>query len=789
MSDMESGPGYANDLLASKLKNLLGNELNESDVRWSYRKAASVLSFFDMQSIKPVDRISAGKDEALESLYPDSQIVYDDKHQPHWTLRSDARRDALKRLQSLENIKLALDSNPTRPADPLQQTLEAYIFQNAPSLEQQSHQDLLRTLQVSEWLNGLIEGVPEPKLVLQRLEIENLLASFHFLVGDHFRGREAELNRLAEYVGVIETGSISSLLSRGYRYVFSLTEKPPLVIYGPGGVGKSTLLAKFILDHLLLTAPAAPGDGQAVTTDNDTQRFPFAYLDFDRASLIAEEPITLLIEAVRQLEIQFPDSAVSLKKLRDSWTTRIASRSLRRRSGQSVPEPARVDNRTLFLDEFADEVKTLTIGDKPLLFVLDTFEEVQYRSRAFVDELFDFLEKLQKRIPTLRTVLSGRAPIQSKEFKTEDLAISIFDSEIAQGFLMSHGISDPELATLLAAQVGGSPLTLKLAVELLRREEAGTKGIKNLKVRDSLLRRLEDGAIQVQLFTRILEHIHDPEVAKLAHPGLVLRRITPELIFKVLAGPCGVEVKDLEQAKRLFEELSREVALVSQAGDNALVHRPDLRKVMLEPLRNDKRDKVDEIHRNAVKYYEEFDDPVSRAEEIYHRLSLGIERDILNERWQEGVQQYLGTAIEELPAKGKAFLAAKLRLEIDEAVWAEADLEDWEIHASQRTRDLLELRQPLQALAALRQRSERTKNSGLPAIEKETLIVALTTMQGYFSTYHTLQVKRATMAKLYQTLFNCLRSPDFSAETLVSVRESLNIKYAGGELNESTKTS
>lgn len=787
MPDSESAPGYANELLASKLKDLLGDELSDSDVRLSYRKAASVLSYFDMRNIKPADGIRGDESEAQKSLYLDSQPVKDAKGRPYYMLRSEARRDALKRLENVENIRLALESNPTRSDDPLQKIMEAYIFQKAPPLENQSHQDLLRTLQVSEWFNGLVEGVPEPQTVLQRIEIENLLVSFRFLVGDHFRGRETELGKLAEYVGVMEAGSLSTLITRGYRYVFSLTEKPPLVIHGPGGVGKSTLLAKFILDHLLLAAPEAIKDGQAVSPDNEAQRFPFAYLDFDRASLIAEEPITLLIEAVRQLEIQFPDSAVSLKKLRDSWTRRIATRSSRKRSGQSIPEPARVDNRTLFLDEFAEEMKPLTIGDKPLLFVMDTFEEVQYRSRAFVDELFDFLEQLQKRIPTLRTVLSGRAPIESKKFKTEDLAISIFDPQIAEGFLMSHGISDPELATLVATQVGGSPLTLKLAVELLRREEAGTKGIKNLKVRDSLLRRLEDGAIQVQLFTRILEHIHDPEVAKLAHPGLVLRRITPELILKVLAGPCGVEVKDQEQAKKLFEELSREVALVSQAGDNSLVHRTDLRKVMLEPLRKDKRDKVNEIHRNAVKYYEVFDDAVSRAEEIYHRLSLGIERDILNERWQEGVQQYLGTAIEELPAKGKAFLAAKLRLEIDEAVWAEADLEDWEIHAEQRARDLLDLRQPLPALAVLRQRSSRTSNSTLPAIEKDTLIAALTTMQSFFSVYHTLRVKRATMAKLYQTLLNCLRSSDFPAETLVSVRESLNIKYAGGEPNESTQ--
>lgn len=783
MSDSNSAAGYANELLASKLKQVLGNELSESDVRWSYRKAASVLSFFDMQSINPADGLQPDKNEALESLYPDSHIVYDDKRQPHWMLRSDARKEALKRLENVENIKLALELNPKRPDDPLQQTMEAYIFKKAPPLENQNHQDLLRTLQVSEWLSGLVEGVPEPQVVLQSIEIENLLSSFRFLVGDHFRGREAELARLSEYVGLTDASGISSLVSRGLGYFFSWSEKPPLVIHGPGGVGKSTVLAKFILDHVISVGQRSTQAGQSDPVADDSRRVPFAYLDFDRASLLAEEPITLLIEALRQLEIQFPESVVSLRKLRDSWTKRIGSRAARKRQPEGTSEPVRVDNRGQFLDEFADEVRPLTLGDKPLLFVLDTFEEVQYRSLPFVEELFDFLDQLQKRLPTLRTVLSGRAPIESAKFKTDELAISIFDAEIAQAFLMSHGVEDPEMAKLVAGQVGGSPLTLKLAVELLRREDAGAKGIKNLKVRDSLLRRLEDGAIQVQLFTRILEHIHDPEVAKLAHPGLVLRRITPELILNVLAVPCGVEVKDLEQAKILFEKLKREVALVSQAGDNSLVHRSDLRKVMLEPLRKDKHQKVEEIHRNAVKYYEAFDDGVSRAEEIYHRLSLGIERDILEARWQDSVQQYLGSAIEELPAKAEAFLAARLRLEIDESVWSEAELEDWEIHTERRARDLLELGQPIQALAALRQRNERSQKSPLPALEKNTLIAALAKMQDYFSVYYTQRIKRATMSKVYGGLTTSLRNDSLPAETLIFVRKILNIDLAGGEAN------
>ena len=405
--------GYANDLLASKLKDLLGDELNESDVRWSYRKAASVLSSFEMQSIQPFEGVEGDQETALESLYSESQLILDENHRPRWMLRSDTRRAALERLEGVDNIKKALLSVSDRPNDSLQKTLESYIFQTAPPLEKQSHQELLRTLQVSEWLHGIVSDVPDPQFVLQKLEIENLLSSFRFLVGDHFRGRTAELSRLSDYVGIMEATSLSSLVTRSLRQIFSLNEKPPLVLHGPGGVGKSTLLAKFVLDHVMQATTS-----NLESMEVDSNRFPFAYLDFDRPSLIAEEPITLLIEALRQIEVQFPNSSKSLRKLREAWNQRIESRTARKRQPAGSAESAsRIDKRDLFLDEFAEEIKPLVAGDIPLLFILDTFEEVQYRSRAFVEEVFDFLESLQKRIPTLRAVLSGRAPIESTKFK------------------------------------------------------------------------------------------------------------------------------------------------------------------------------------------------------------------------------------------------------------------------------------------------------------------------------------------------------------------------------------
>ena len=76
---------------------------------------------------------------------------------------------------------------------------------------------------------------------------------------------------------------------------------PPLVIHGPGGMGKSTLLAKFLLDSV----------------HGHTAGFPFAYIDFERPTLSIHEPVTLIAEAARQLGIQYPAHRAELDALAD----------------------------------------------------------------------------------------------------------------------------------------------------------------------------------------------------------------------------------------------------------------------------------------------------------------------------------------------------------------------------------------------------------------------------------------------------------------------------------------
>src|SRR5439155_10728341 len=104
------------------------------------------------------------------------------------------------------------------------------------------------------------------------LERAMLLAPFKHLTRGFFAGREKELADLTEYC---EAGSGA-----------------PLFIHGPGGMGKSALLARFVLLNTERD-PANP----------DSWR-PFVYIDFDRPEIDATNLAGVLLAMVRQLGSQ-----------------------------------------------------------------------------------------------------------------------------------------------------------------------------------------------------------------------------------------------------------------------------------------------------------------------------------------------------------------------------------------------------------------------------------------------------------------------------------------------------
>ncbi len=223
-------------------------------------------------------------------------------------------------------------------------------------------------------------------------------------------------------------------------------------------------------------------------------------------------------------------------------------------------------------------------------------------------------------------------------------------------FLSAQGITDETLQGKLVQTFGRLPLSLKLVGALAERTRGGAAAL--LGPADSGLSLLASGeVIQGQLYGRLLDQIADERVRRLAHPGLTLRRINPELILEVLNEPCGLGIRTLDEAEDLFEELRRESSLVSvDSSDGELVYRPDLRRVMLKMVLAGAPAQVEQIRRAAVAWYAHQDSRRGRAEELYHQLLLGDQVDD-RELSDREVRPSIQAVIEEFPPEVQLRLA------------------------------------------------------------------------------------------------------------------------------------
>lgn len=698
-------------------------------VQKAYREAASVLASFDPTQLRVPD-VGMEHPQTVEELLGSSDFASAAAEgENQWILAPEVRRENLRRLIAENRVQEVLSVNSPRPQSLVQQMLEAGLSEQIKPLEQQSLEELRATLLVSDWLEGVVQ-IPGIDDVQQRIEKETLLKPFRDLIGERFAGREKELNELSDYVGVFEASNVIESAHRLVERVFSIKRRPPLMIVAPGGMGKSALIAQFILTH---------------NAAQYVRRFPFAYLDFDRPGLVPEEPVTLLLEAVNQFAVQFPMAMPRAEQLRKEWLQKTsesgsvevmllprtrAARSFVAQSDETVVKDkdtkvVRFQDREWFYSRFAEFISSFRSPDSPVLLVLDTFEEVQFRGPLFVEQVLSFLESIQSKIPELRTVLVGRAALKSSNYPVRVMTLPPFDHLAAQAFLEKLGVTDVSIASAIAEQIGGSPLTLKLAARLVKvaAEEAGPEGIRGLET--GLVGLLKSKSIEAQLYHRILDHIHDPDVRRLAHPGLILREITQELIEEVLSGPCGVDVMRPGKSRELFAELSKEIALVEESESGVLIHRPDLRALTLRMLLEDEKmlSVAREINEGAIRYYARHDGSDARAEELYHLLLFNLERKRL--RWRPGDMAALGKvarSIDELPERSQAFVAARLNIERSPSVWERADIEDWELQVATLARQCLAMHDTKQALSLVSQRKTRSPDSPLYALEVDILI-------------------------------------------------------------------
>lgn len=492
-------------------------------------------------------------------------------------------------------------------------------------------------------LPSIVPPIPE---LARRVGLAELLAPLRVLIGaeggwdgtprrDHFVGRVEELRRLREFVDELSshtTGEAIGRFASQARSALTGRERPGLmIIEADGGLGKSALMAKFVLDHAL---------GQA-------RPFPFAYLDFDRATLDPERPHQILLEITRQLQLQYPQAASPFAELVSDIRAELAAPATEEPSTQSTIR----DPYARFVETVKDHA---TDGERAFLLVLDTLEVVQWNPTA-IEHLAKLIEQFRdKGLDELKVVACGRAdipelrqargvrvpvihlklkPLLGKEARemAEILGRRGIGSDWQSGWsdTIATGKSKRSRFSVqafvqnlisLPEQIRREPLSVRVAVDFIVRTEPARRQEVVDEIADAGPD--ADGDFVARLYEkRILDHVRDSSAGKLAWPGLVIRLLTTEIVRDVLAEICGMSPDEAEAA---FKALGQEIWMVTREGD-ALRHRPDLRARTLPLMQRKDPTAFDKVAHAAVAYFakhrERSDE--DRVEWIYHRFLAG----------------------------------------------------------------------------------------------------------------------------------------------------------------------
>lgn len=620
-----------------------------------------------------------------------------------YTFKDYERRLILRSL-GREGIIQTLDKlKPEYRDDLIQQMFEKYVRGTAPPLEEQNLKQLTATYTVAIWTKETGLSIPTEKRILAHIKQKELLQPFIELTS-YFAGRQEELARLSDYVDWRPKSSVFGSIKSSVLEFINWNDKPPLFITGIGGVGKSTLVAKFILDQL------------NYKTDG---KLPFIYFDFDKPGLSISNPIELVIDAFRQLSLLFPESETLFDEIR----TRLVNESVEKEEKSKIEyaTQSRVSDRSVIYEKYAKEyTKQLQAMKKPILVVFDSFEEIQYRaSPAELNNLFSLIQEISNRIPRLRPVFVGRAEANYSDLTFQHLHLGGFDKASATAFLESRGVANEQLRNTIFSKLGGHPLTLQMAANWVEKAQINTTAEVN-KLGDLL----DEAVIQETLVKRNLSHTHDLEVEKIAIPGILVRRINPEIILKVLAGPCGFANMTPAQAEEIFADLRKESFLITSSGSD-INFRQNLRMALYDLIMKKPEYHGKEVHDNAVNFYKDKPSPEDRAEYLYHRLMRGDDPSTIENIYTEEVRPYIEQSLTELPNDAYLYLATQMGIRASSDKVKQSALLQWEDYQKSQIIDHLKKgdEKSLKKISdELTARPERTPNSPLLYYEAKVLI-------------------------------------------------------------------
>ncbi len=507
----------------------------------------------------------------------------------------------------------------------LQDALDRALSDEDTPVEHLDEDSLIAVLRVGRWFRALeaVTGVPtggsgrfRTDVIEARLRLLETLQPVRAATADGCFGREPELQQLHQHL-------------EGPGRGVTLHQHPAMSVYGIGGVGKSTLVARFVLD----------------IAESRSERWAWAYLDLDRPSLSAFTPETLCRDILRQVGTQLPEGARSLRYQSEQAQYITKGRGLESRRGDQgwfdgIRRLADLVNRAL---------------DGRLVVIVDTFEEMERRDAGaeMSVDLARMFTTLSDAVGWFRLVVSGRAPtgvfapdrsrVSSSASEHYQLQVRAFETETAVDVLRKlhraevgrraqrEGAAemDPDLARRLVEEFGGSPLTLKLVARVVA-DETGATPLTGVSPHHTV-DRVRDEFVQGFLYRRILGHMVAPRreltqtLRDMARASLPLRFVTSDLIRTVLFPAIGSPEADPDE---LLEAVRRETGFVAQDSAAGLRLRDELRAPALQALSLEDPDLVGTVHRAAAEYYRDHADlPGAEVELLYHQLASGSHPD------------------------------------------------------------------------------------------------------------------------------------------------------------------
>jgi hypothetical protein len=618
---------------------------------------------------------------------------------PLWTLTDEPRVRAWARMLSrggpaeLRRIRAAVPGQDTAT----QRLIDSFIAGQWRPVQEWDAAELLVGLSVLRWSTGAVlrsgrhdvPTGPPAESIEGRLALLELVRPLRRLVEAGCVGRESELAQLHAHRDRSNGPGL-------------------LVVEGIGGVGKSTLMARFVLDVIEPEPTAEPPPGHRL----------WAYLDLDRPTLSPPTATRILQEIVRQVAAQHSDRG-RLAISGELWL------AVQERSGAGLESiDAELSLRPV-VESFISELQ-LTESDE-LLVVLDTFEEGERGATPdWIDELGDLFAALAAGLPGFRLIVAGRSPatnlLPDRPMATlvvlpftGSAAITALDFMVEQEGRRSGKPTalDPELGRQVVDLVGGLPLTLKLAARVLVHE--GIDAVAGAAGRARTLDQVRSEMVRGFLYQRVLDHLvavppgMRAAVRDVARAGVVLRLITPELVREVLLPAVN---RSADDADTLYRGMAAETGLVDELGDGLRL-RPELRGPALAALRFDDAELVQRVHQGAARYYQRRPGEPAEIEAAYHRLGAGEPAAEVAARLTAEARRSMSGALAELPT---AVAIEFTGLAAPEVPTATRQLE-WEkrvaseVDAARRAGDLTRARE------LLAERPERAPGSPLHRLE------------------------------------------------------------------------